>query len=1249
MAPNQTNSHKHEGNLRILFWNARSICNHLNELEHILKKVDIFACVESWLKPEKNIQFPGFVTFRQDRIGAQGGGLLILIRKTLAFKELSGLIAPNDSVELCGLHFNNINPPFKLLLVYRVPGFTLQQPQWDTIFNNINIRERYIIMGDFNAHHVCWNCVDTDRNGERLLQVVEDKGLIIHNIDSTTRIDVRRQIKSNIDLIITTLSLAEKINVTVKSETLGSDHFPININLNAEKHIYHKKTFKIDSLRTDWTEVEKYLDTHYTIFLSANYDLMDPKKKYETFVELLTKAVKYHTPQKKLVNSLIHKNPVRWWDEECYEIKKNRKLAYKKYIETKEMRDLFNYNKITAQARKLFKTKKRDCFKEFASTINFSNDITHTWNTAKILKDKWVKNYLTNTTENLQQKEKIYGALDKLCPSWVPTNPNLMPHSIDNDFFDRRFDFVEFNIALSARNCRSAPGMDGISYRIIKKLPIKYKLILLDIYNAIYTHNKFPTNWKKSYLHFIDKPDKKSVRPIALSSCMCKLFEVLVKNRLQWWLESRQIIPSSQSGFRRGQSCTDNLASFLLYVDDGLSNQRDTLATFLDVQGAFDNVLVDILLDKLAEIGCSKMILNFIKHITYEREITTDILGEQTKLLFKGVPQGGVLSPLLYVLYVANITNNIPKSVGISQFADDIALYLKNKSLDRSKNLLVRSIKILKENLLTLGLELCPQKTKLIHFNKKNIAPGSVEIELGNNCIIKSCDQARFLGIIFDYKLTFSPHVNHLQKRSLKSLNIINFLRGTWWGCDPETLTIFYKSYVRSLIDYGSFIYFPTTKKLTEQLEKIQYKFIRAALGYRRSTPLNVLLGESKLSTIKHRAEYLGNNYFIKVQSNQEMLVNKATAKVKFKPNVNETKLRTIYKCIKTVNSHKGILNTQDRYIIYNNDYDIFKTIVPTEIAFGQSLKNIVNKNSAFHQKYKNDSTIHIYTDGSKCKDAPSAGAACVCDELQAYFKISIHNTASIFTAECIALNKAMDIALANPGKDFRVFSDSLSALSSLQNLKYSIKVNPYIVEILKKYIEFESNGAGTIEFIWIPAHVGITGNENADHLAKLATKSPPDRAYTIPFTDFREIFKKKCYSETTQQILDQSSTTGKKYFEVYFQQHRTKPWYYKTGLPRRTIVTINRLRANHHSLAVSLLRIKVVDSARCECGFHTQDPTHVLWYCPLYIEERKALLIKLQKHKFQPYDDISTILKKPDIPGCKLICNFFEKIDLFI
>lgn len=158
-------------NLKILFWNPRSITNKKEELLKISRDLHIIVCVESWLDPIKDpeLHISGFRTFRKDRNGSRGRGILFLIRNGIAYHELLNLRCQHASVEIAGVRITDVTPPIDLVACYRVPGDTLPRVERDNILYNISNSQNAILMGDFNAHHQYWNCQGTEANGSNLL------------------------------------------------------------------------------------------------------------------------------------------------------------------------------------------------------------------------------------------------------------------------------------------------------------------------------------------------------------------------------------------------------------------------------------------------------------------------------------------------------------------------------------------------------------------------------------------------------------------------------------------------------------------------------------------------------------------------------------------------------------------------------------------------------------------------------------------------------------------------------------------------------------------------------------------------------------------------------------------------------------------------------------------------------------------------------------------------------------------------
>ena len=316
--------------------------------------------------------------------------------------------------------------------------------------------------------------------------------------------------------------------------------------------------------------------------------------------------------------------------------------------------------------------------------MNFRTNQKYVWNTCKVLNNSWVKIKNNTISDNESYKDKCSQCLNKLSPPWVPTNPGNIPACEENEFFDTPFTFLEFNTFLNSRKKDSAPGLDGIDYEILQQMPIKFKLLLLDIYNEMYQASEYPESWLDTFVQLISKADGKSVRPISLTQCLCRVFEGMLKNRLEWWIEKNKFIPKNQSGFRKGRSCIDNLANLTFQVDEAFKNKNEVLAVFLDVSAAFPNVISDILLEKLANIKCSERFVKFAKFLTYERWIHTNIEGYKLIRLNKGVPQGGILSPLFYLIYVAQIGQGIPCLLSLSHSLQMIRRY--SRKLHRLRN-----------------------------------------------------------------------------------------------------------------------------------------------------------------------------------------------------------------------------------------------------------------------------------------------------------------------------------------------------------------------------------------------------------------------------------------------------------------------------------------------------------------------------------------------------------------------------------
>lgn len=220
----------------------------------------------------------------------------------------------------------------------------------------------------------------------------------------------------------------------------------------------------------------------------------------------------------------------------------------------------------------------------------------------------------------------------------------------------------------------------------------------------MYRMNELPESYKKAYVHFIPKSSGIGLRPISLTSCFFKLFETMLKSRLQWLLDHEGKMPKTQSAFVKGKSCINNVTQLVLDVDLAFMEKKLVFAAFLEVKEAFDNIESKAMANKLIDLSCPGKLVFFALFLTRHRFIFSDVNPDCPSETLSDVTHGKVLSALLFASTVKNITEGISKTVRVSQFDDDLDRYAKTCVPDWGAKLLGRVIQTLSFNLFSSSL-----------------------------------------------------------------------------------------------------------------------------------------------------------------------------------------------------------------------------------------------------------------------------------------------------------------------------------------------------------------------------------------------------------------------------------------------------------------------------------------------------------------------------------------------------------------
>lgn len=213
-----------------------------------------------------------------------------------------------------------------------------------------------------------------------------------------------------------------------------------------------------------------------------------------------------------------------------------------------------------------------------------------------------------------------------------------------------------------------------------------------------------------------------------------------------------------------------------------------------------------------------------------------------------------------------------------------------------------------------------------------------------------------------------------------------------------------------------------------------------------------------------------------------------------------------------------------------------------------------------------------------------------------------------------------------------------------------SVKCHVLILEIRKLitiHREKWSDEGGDVEFWWIPSHLGCNGNDIVDKVAKNATLVQNIRG-DVFFTDTRSVIKSFCFNQTQNAAIERGKIFGQFYFD-YFYENCAKPWYHKKCWPRVVISVINRLRANHSSLAESLARKDIISSALCKCGVDDETFHHILFDCIFYVDSRGDLLYNLNELIPTCTDDWRLFFKLLNKDCLVLIFEFLKKYNIKI
>ncbi len=790
----------------------------------------------------------------------------------------------------------------------------------------------------------------------------------------------------------------------------------------------------------------------------------------------------------------------------------------------------------------------------------------------------WLENLLDHTAQSPKSQNSIK---PKICPQ----------HNLTSWY---NSDFTEADLMRAINATRpSAPGPDTIPPSFFTHLPRLQQTRLLAFYNYIWATG-VPHQWHLAHILPFLKPNKpptnpSSYRPIALTNSLCKLFEKMVCHRLRCYLERASHIDPNQSVFRTRHSTLDPLTRLESDIRYGLILDNPTIAVFLDFTRAFDSVWHSGLLQKLENLGVKGRMLTFIRGFLQHRRIQVRVqntLSTQHSVT-SGVPQGSVLSPLLFLIMINDIFNT--SDIKYSLFADDCAIWSTKSSITLCTNALQMALNNITAWTNTWNMKMSAPKSKAMLFCN-NRSPQIPTLLLANQPL-EFVNTHRFLGIILDRRLTYRQHILELKERCQRALRLLTVVSAHKWGADFSTLRHLYISLIRSKLDYGSFLFISTAATTLTILDRIQYAASRIILGALRCTQVKSLEAEADLQPLSLRRRYLLTTYATRVLPIQAHPVRKMLLDY-YPYNFYQIQRRPL-PTIGLIYNEFRVQNLALTSIPCLKPEMLFPiTTAKIDFSLHSSKKQDLPPTAwqacfaDLHLKYPSYSPV--YCDGSKTTNQTAAGVWSQTFSLMA----RLNRENSIFTAELTAIYYAL-MYLKDKEGSYLLASDSLSSLRALQNAHTKSHF------LVLKIIHLLSTIPNKVILVWVPSHSNIEGNEKADQIAREALNLP--LKVTPSFSD--------------QEIKHILTSHYHSLWKLQWEESSAKLRPYKNSLGQAPYLLIKR----SHQVPISRLRLGATrlthahlftgqQPACCPTCNQTWTATHLLLECPQLQHSRQQL-----------------------------------------
>ena len=839
--PGHPNSHN---SLMVSFSNIRGLRTNFLDCESFLlsKSPDILALCETNLDDSidtNHFAVNGYLPLIRKDSSTHMHGLGLFVKDSLPFARDTSLESSEHSYMCFRLALLNSTSYFFFL--YRSPS-SPSCAILDSVSTNIDKAlsvhptANIFVFGDFNAHHSDWLTYSNGTNlpGERSYNFAISHDLV-QIVNCPTRIpDGNTPGSSLLDLFLTS---DESICSADVHPPLGrSDHVVVSISidfgtLSKKDSPFHRKAF--DYSRADWDGFRDLLrDIPWDDIFKHG-----PSYAASEFAEWVQVGMDAYIPNRKY-RVAPHSSP--WFSPACEAAIAHRNHFFRLYQRDRSVDSKALFRQASNRCKRVLESAKlRYCEKTKESITSQKLGSRDFWRIANSVlnRNKSVIPPLFNGPETLtsaSDKAKLFGDL-------FSKNSNLDDSGTELPVFPSRTDLLLETIVITPKKVKKvinsldlskASGPDCIPVIVLKNCEPEFSYILARLFNFCLRDSCFPNCWKESsvvpvFKNVGDRSDPKNYRPISLLPVVSKVFERLINNKVVKHLERTELFSDFQYGFRSSRSTGDLLTVVTDRIAKAFDNCGATRAIALDISKAFDRVWHAGLLHKIKSYGIAGDVFNIISSFLSDRKLRVVLDGKSSPgyAINAGVPQGSILGPTLFLLFINDLPDEIICKIAI--YADDTTIYSScRKASDQWLQLEMTSeLEFDLRDIVDWGkkwlVTFNAGKTQLVSFDNSKSA--SLDIRMGQS-VLEEKSSFKMLGLSVNPQLEWGSYIESVAKTAAKK---IGALQRSMKFLSPKIVLYLYKSTIRPCMEYCCHVWAGAPKRYLDLLDRLQKRVCR--------------------------------------------------------------------------------------------------------------------------------------------------------------------------------------------------------------------------------------------------------------------------------------------------------------------------------------------------------------------------------------------------------------------------------------